>query len=192
VEGPLSDRERWDRRYAAGSHSDDAEPDWLDDLVHLLPPGGRALDVASGGGRVACWLARRGYSVTAADVSPVGLGLARERARRAGVALETVEVDLRTQPLPAGPWDVITCFAYLQRDLFPALVAALAPGGVLVCEISTVRNLERHERPSRRFLLEAGELRGLLEPLEPLHLHEGWVGGRAVARAIARRPARGV
>ena len=106
--GPLSDRERWDRRYAAGSHSDDAEPDWLDDVAHLLPATGRALDVASGVGRVACWLARRGYAVSAADVSPVGLERAQQRGRRAGVVLETVLVDLTAQRLPAGPWDVIT------------------------------------------------------------------------------------
>ena len=148
--------------------------------------------MASGVGRVACWLARRGYAVSAADVSPVGLERAQQRARRAGVVLETVLVDLTAQRLPAGPWDVITCFAYLQRDLFPALALALAPGGVLVCEISTVRNLERHPRPSRRFLLECGELRRLLASLEVLHEHEGWVDDRAVARVIARRPARGV
>ena len=189
MEGTLSDRERWDRRYAAGSHDDDAEPDWLDDVAALLPPAGRALDVASGRGRVACWLARRGYTVTAADVSPVGLGLARQRAERAGLTLETVEVDLTEQPPPAGPWDVITCFAYLQRGLFPALVAALSPGGVLVCEIATVRNLERHDRPPRRFLLEDGELRRLVAPLELVHAYEGWAGDRAVARVIARRPA---
>ena len=189
MEEPLSDRERWDRRYAAGSHGDDAEPDWLDEVAERLPPAGRALDVASGRGRVACWLARRGHAVTAADVSPVGLELARQRAAGAGLTLETVQVDLAEQPPPAGPWDVITCFAYLQRDLFPALVAALAPAGVLVCEIATVRNLERHPRPSRRFLLEEGELRRLVAPLEPVYAWEGWAGGRAVARVVARRPA---
>ena len=77
-------------------------------------------------------------------------------------------------------------------DRIASAAALLAPGGVLVCEISTVRNLERHPRPSRRFLLECGELRRLVASLEVLHEHEGWVDDRAVARVIARRPARGV
>ena len=59
-------------------------------------------------------------------------------------------LDLTTDRGPAGPWKLISCFAYLQRDLFPALIQALAPDGFLVVEIATVRNLERNARPSRR------------------------------------------
>ncbi len=185
--GPLSDRERWDRRYAEGSHTGEAEPDWFDALGDLLPRGGSALDVASGAGRVACGLARRGLDVLAVDVSPVGLDLARERAERAGLRIETRVLDLAAEPLPAGPWELISCFAYLQRELFPALCRALAPRGVLVCEIPTVRNLERHARPGRRFLLDEGELLRLIDPLEVCWQQEGWVGDRALARVVARR-----
>lgn len=185
--GTLSERERWDRRYAEGSHVDEPEPAWLDTLDGLLPRAGPALDLASGSGRVACWLARRGLDVLAVDLSPVGLAHARERAAREGLELETRPLDLEREPLPPGPWDVITCFAYLQRSLFPALPAVLGPGGLLVCEIATVRNLERHAHPSRRFLLEEGELVGLVAPLEPLVAEEGWFGDRALARVVARR-----
>ncbi len=68
----------------------------------------------------------------------------------------------------------------------------LAPGGVLACEIATVQNLERHAKPSRRFLLELGELPRLCAPLEVVHYTEGWQGDRCLARILARRtsPAR--
>jgi len=187
VEGPLSDRERWDRRYADGSHSGASEPTWLDAVDPQLPRSGRALDVAAGSGSVACWLARRGLEVLAIDVSPVGLRLAEERAAAAGVAVVTRPVDLQTEDLPAGPWDVISCFHYLQRSLFAAFPGVLAPGGWLVCEIATLRNLERHARPSGRFLLEEGELFELVRPLEIVHRDEGWREDRAVARVLARK-----
>jgi 2-polyprenyl-3-methyl-5-hydroxy-6-metoxy-1,4-benzoquinol methylase len=147
---------------------------------------GRALDVAAGAGRVALWLARAGLEVTAVDVSAVGLARARSAASAAGLAIATRVLDLEREPLPAGPFDVVTCFHYLQRDLFPALAQRLAPGGILACEIATVRNLERHARPGRRFLLEPGEIRILVAPLEILLHEEGWFGERALARVAAR------
>ncbi len=104
MEGPLSDRERWDRRYASGSHADAAKPDWLDAFEAELPERGPALDLATGTGPVARWLARRGLDVLAVDVSPEGLRLARDRARGAGLALETLVLDLEREPLPQGPW----------------------------------------------------------------------------------------
>ena len=118
---------------------------------------------------------------------PVGLAVAKERAAEAGLALRTVPVDLRAEPLPPGPWNVITCFGYLQRELFPAFAEALAPGGVLVYGTATVQNLERHARPPRRFLLEEGELPALVGSLEVIRYEEGWRDGSAIARILARR-----
>src|SRR5262249_56660766 len=89
-------------------------------------------------------------------------------AARAGLQLETRALDLELDPLPEGPFAAVSCFHYLQRDLFPRLVECLAPGGVLVCEIATVRNLERHASPSPRFLLQPGELLALCRPLAVL------------------------
>ena len=91
--------------------------------------------------------------------------------------------------LPAGPFDVITCFHYLQRDLFPGLVARLAAGGWLFAEVATIRNLERHAHPSRRFLLEPGELRDLCAALEVVRFEEDWFDDRHLARLAARASA---
>jgi SAM-dependent methyltransferase len=182
------DRERWDATYRAGSHGDAPTPEWLTALDAELPRAGSALDVASGTGRLARFWAARGLATLAVDVSSEGLRLARESAAREGLALETGALDLEREPLPDGPFAAISCFHYLQRDLFPALVARLAPGGVLACEIATVRNLEQHAKPSERFLLREGELLGLCRPLAPVFHSEGWVDGRALARILARLP----
>jgi len=181
------DRERWDRAFAQGRHTGAAVPRWLDDFDAVLPKTGRALDVAAGAGRAARYWAARGLTTLAVDVSPVGLELAREAAARAGLALDTRALDLETELLPDGHFHAISCFHYLQRSLFPALVARLAPGGVLVCEIATVRNLERHASPSARFLLHPGELAELCRPLAIVTQQEDWFDGSSLARVIARR-----
>jgi SAM-dependent methyltransferase len=181
------DRAHWDRRWGENLHEEGDPPDWLAEFASELPESGRGLDVAAGAGRAALWLARRGLEVTAVDVSPVGLGRLAETARSEGLAVETLVTDLEVAPLPRGPWHVVSCFAYLQRDLFPAIREILAPGGIFLCEISTIRNLERHERPPARFLLKENELLRLCAPLSILYYREGWIGDRAIARVIARR-----
>jgi tellurite methyltransferase len=185
------DRERWDRIWREAGHGDGERPDWLDALGDVLPSRGRALDVASGSGRVALYFAARGLETLAVDVSVEGLRRAREAAARAGLALETLALDLEVQPPPDGPFAAIGVFHYLQRDLFPKLAERLAPGGVLVCEIATVRNLERHAKPSKRFLLEPDELPRLCAPLAVVSHREDWFGDSHLARILARRTSPG-
>jgi len=183
------DRARWDARYRDRGPGRGGEPaPFLLLLDDLLPRRGRALDVAGGAGRNACWLARRGLDVTVADVSSVGLELARAAAAAAGVTLRLVETDLETDPLPAGPYDVILSIDFLWRPLFAAFPAALVSGGVVVCSQPTRTNLERHPHPSARFLLAEGELRSLVGGLEVVRYEEGWFGDRHEARVVARKP----
>lgn len=127
--------------------------------------------------------------MTVCDVSDAGLRLAEERASQAGLTITAVQRDLTAGPLPPGPWDLILCAYYLQRDLWPDMRAALAPGGWLVLIHPTTRDLERHERPGSRFLLEPGEAVGVAEGLQLVHHEETWSDSdRHEAVVIARRP----
>lgn len=123
----------------------------------------RALDVGTGTGAIALALADEhpGASVTAIDLSPGALALARENAARTGLEVELLEHDLRAG-LPGGPYDlVVSNPPYVEpedlatlmpdvRDFEPhvALVGAgaveavaraaldvLTPGGWLVLEV---------------------------------------------------------
>jgi len=180
-------RLHWNRRYEERPWPR-TPSGWLLEVADLLPESGAALDVAGGTGRNAVWLASRGWRVTIVDVSDRGLDLARRHAAEAGVELTLRRLDLEREPLPAGPWDLLLCCHYLQRDLFPEMTVRLRPGGLLVACVATLTNLERHERPPRSHLLADGELPSLLDGLEILRSEEGWFDDHHEARVLARRP----
>ncbi|MBN1205790.1 MAG: class I SAM-dependent methyltransferase [Myxococcaceae bacterium] len=183
------DRQRWNTRYRDQARA--LEPSgFLRSLADLLPRVGRALDVAGGPGHDALWLAGRGLDVTLVEVSDVALERAAAAAREAGLHLRTQRVDLETEPLPPGPFELVLCLNFLWRPLFAAFPKVLAPGGLLVFAQPTRSNLQRNPHPSARFLLEDGELPGLLRGLELLSSSEGWSEeGRHEARLVARAPA---
>jgi SAM-dependent methyltransferase len=184
----VADRQKWDAKYA-DDHFAPREPSAvLRGLAHLLPPTGRALDVAGGGGRHAIWLAQRGLNVTLADISSTGLATARQRAAAAGVSIETAEVDLEQDGLPAGSFDLIVSVCYLCRSLFPQFRQSLAPGGTLVVIQPTSRNLERNDKPPAAYLFGEGELRALASGLEIVHYEEAWsADNRHDAVLVARK-----
>lgn len=185
---PEFDRTKWDAKYADAAFAPREPSAVLISLAKFLPTTGRAIDVAGGAGRNAIWLAQRGLDVTIADVSSVGLAQATARAAEAGVTLNTLCTDLEVQNFPPGPWDLILSCRYLQRPLFAVYPQALAPGGTLVVIQPTKSNLERHDKPPADFLLEDGELPGLVQGLQILHYEEGWLAdGRHDAVVVARK-----
>jgi tellurite methyltransferase len=191
---PMNDRERWDAKYASQALPERLHPPgWLVEHRALLPPG-EALDLATGLGHGAIWLAREGWRVTAIDVSPVGLELARRFAEReapatAGAIAWRAE-DLATAPLPCSSYDVIVCTRFLVREDFPArILAALRPGGVLVYETFTVEQLGQpgNHFKDDRFLLKSNELLRMFAPLKVLRYREGVFEGQALASVVAQK-----
>ena len=191
------DSERfWDERYRTEEAVPERGPaDFLVEHRRLLPPQGDALDVAMGTGRNALYLASLGYAVTGIDVSGVGVERCRTEAERRGLRIEAVQADLESYQLPREAFDVVIDFFYLQRDLAPALVAALRPGGVLVFESFTTEQRRFGWGPQQEeFLLRPGELRTLFAGLEELAYREGLVesqsgrGTKALAGLVARKP----
>lgn len=189
---PASDsRERWNARYLAGEHTGPTPSRTFTDLEPFLPKPGRGLDVAGGVGRHAIWLAQRGWQMTVADISPVALTMAQERARENGITLQLMERDLEHLGVPPGPWDLIVCFHFLWRPLLQQVSAALAERGRIVVVQPTRKNLERHPRPGPAFLLDEGELRQILAPMTIVHYEETWTSeGRHEAIGIAEKSPR--
>lgn len=186
-----SPAERWDRRWARRNH-DSPPAAFVVALAPYLPRAGTALDVAGGTGRHAIWLAQRGFEVTLVDASRVALDAAAARAEALDVELRLLTRDLEAKGLPPGTWDVVLVHHFLDRDVLAQVPGALRPGGVFAFCQPTVRNLDRHERPARRFLLDEGEMAALVEamPLDVLLLEEGWgAADRHEARLVARKAA---
>lgn len=183
------DRTKWDAKYTAWAEEAPREPSAvLLGLSGHLPSRGRALDVAGGAGRHAIWLAQLGLDVTLADVSPVGLEVARQRAAGLAATITVLETDFEAGPFPPGPWDLIVSVCYLWRPLFARYPEALAPGGTLAVVQPTRRNLERHDKPPADFLLEEGELPRLVAGLEIVYYQEGWLADeRHDAVLVARK-----
>lgn len=187
-----ADRTKWDAKYSEQAPSNEPSS-WLLAWVgramgNVVPKTGRVLDVAGGGGRNAIWFAQRGYDVTLVDISPVAIELAEQRAKDAGVTVASRVMDIETEPLPDGPWDIIVQMHYLDRALFSQYVTILAPAGLLFVEHPTKSNLNRHAKPGPQHLLEDGELAELCDEFVMVSYGEGWnEAGKHEARLVARR-----
>jgi rhodanese-related sulfurtransferase len=183
---------RWSgpREFSPGRMRGPSE--WLLRQGRQLPPGGRALDAACGAGRHALVLAGAGYAVTAIDRDEDAIARLSATASRLGLPVEAETRDLEQDGVDLGDacYDLIVGFRYLHRPLFPALVRALRPGGLLVYETFTRAQAEAGRKPSNpAFLLEPGELARLVAPLEIVDAREGDVDGDHVASVAARKPA---
>lgn len=137
------------------AHELQAPSEWVARFAHLIPAGGRVLDLACGYGRHSRYLRDLGYRVVAIDRDAEAL-----RSLAGSDGIEPLEVDLESRPWPFAPrsFEGVVVANYLHRPLFPHLFAALREGGALIYETFAVGN-ERFGRPSNpEFLLRRGEL----------------------------------
>ena len=139
--------QRWDERYGRPGWAYGTEPNgFLVSVVDRLPQG-RALCLGGGEGRNAVFLAQRGLEVTAVDWSAVGLEKANRLAADQRVRIRTEVADLHDFTIEPDAWDVvISIFCHLppgtRAPVHRAVVAGLKPGGALVLEAYTPRQLE--------------------------------------------------
>jgi ubiquinone/menaquinone biosynthesis C-methylase UbiE len=124
----------WDERYAERRQWSAGPNALVASLLADLPPGD-AVDLASGEGRHALWLAERGWRVTAVDFSAVGL--ARGREVDPGGRVTWVRADVLDWTAPEHSLDLVLV-AYLHlpgpetTDLLRRAVGWLRPGGRLL------------------------------------------------------------
>ncbi len=172
------ERESWNRRYAEGEHMA-FEPDpflltaYDEFICPLFPKAGLALDVAGGLGRHAIWLAELRWKVTVVDISEVAFEKAQRKAQERGVDIDFLVRDLNTWSPDRKKFDLVLVFFYLQRDLFPALEAALKPGGLLVCKTYTEEHKKYGRGPSHdEYYLQENELLRSFPSLRILYYRE--------------------
>lgn len=208
------DEAYWDDRYSAGRQWSGNPNATLVSVVEALTPG-TALDVGAGEGGDAIWLARRGWSVTALDISRNALRLAaahaeevapEEVAPEAVARISWVHRDLSVAGPALGSFDLVTAHYIhlppMQREVFlRAMAAAVAPGGTLLVVAHHPSDVETVPRPPTPELFYLGSdvladigagweiVRNEARPrtvTHPEHGHEVTIHDMIV---VARRPA---
>lgn len=126
----------WDERFASGEYPRSPDPSPVLRSYEPHIPDGRALDIATGTGRNAVFLAEAGYTVDALDASSEGLAIVSERAANRGIAdrIETIQGDVSTYGFPAETYELITMSFFHTLDRFADMAEALVPGGYLFVE----------------------------------------------------------
>lgn len=202
---PVDPSAFWDGRYGEPGYAYGDQPnDFLREQAASLTPG-EALCLAEGEGRNAVHLAQLGHRVLAQDLSAVGLAKAEALARSRGVTIETSCGDLAAfQPAPQSIDLVVAIWMHLppplRAQVLARAVCALRPGGHLILEAYTPRQLELGTGgpPQLDLLWEPEALRGELAGLELLVLRERrrWIeegpyqhGDSAVLQILGRRHA---
>ncbi len=160
------DAAQWDERYRAsvGGVWAAEPPAAVREILAQLAPG-TAIDVATGDGRTAVWLADRGWTCTGIDFSAEGLALAE--GRPGGEAVTWVRADVHEWEPAASADLVVSCYLHLADSA--AAVARMAqwvaPGGALVVIGHDVENIAAGGHgPSDPAILYTPELlRGALD-----------------------------
>jgi SAM-dependent methyltransferase len=203
------DEASWEERYRSSSAVWSGRPNaqLVAEAAGLAP--GTALDVGSGEGADALWLAGRGWRVTAVDFATAALERAAAHAAALGAEvagrIRWVHADV-TAGLPgADRFDLVSAqYMHLpaepRRTVFARLAAAVAPGGTLLVVGHDLSDLEAgaHRPPMPEMYFTADEVAGSLDPTaweivvaearsRPAHAHEGDVPEVRDAVLVARR-----
>lgn len=169
--GNTSTISKWDRRY-----HDSQSPGqccWvLQNNLHLLPESGVGLDLACGLGANALTLAQNGLESHGWDSSAVALAKLQDFAKSDSLPVNTLLRDVEQAPPQANSFDVIVVSQFLYRPIFPALLDALKPGGLLFYQTFHQHKLSTEGPSSPDYLLAANELLTLLAPLQLLFYRE--------------------
>jgi SAM-dependent methyltransferase len=153
--GAAAQAAEWDARYRERDRamwSGRPNGRLVAEVVALAPA--RALDVGCGEGADAIWLAQRGWTVTAIDVSEVAIRRAREAFHPAGATVEWICGDVLQTPLPAGSFDLMS----MQYPALPnaageaavrRLLDTVRPGGLLLAVYHDLDDEHREHMKSR-------------------------------------------
>lgn len=156
---------KWDRIYRDSEPGLQTPASVLSENVCLLPSTGHALDLASGLGANAIFLAERGFTVAALDISSLAIDKIQALARQRGLAIEARQQAIDAASLPVHAYDVIVVSRFLDRSLPDAIIAALKPGGLLFYQTFTRLKVAAEGPNNPAYLLDTEELLTLFAPL---------------------------
>ena len=182
------DARKWNRIFTGRPVRPPTPPEFISRQYQQLKPG-NVLDVASGDGASALFLADRGFDVTAIDISSEGLNRLKAFAadRQLDINTRLIDLDLPNALSALETYDnIVICRFKPATTLWRSLVEHLAPGGFLA--LSTF-NSAHHQTTGfpQRFCLEPEELRFVHPELELMLYETSQPGEAAVDSYLFQR-----
>lgn len=166
----------------------------LDENKHLISPGMRALDLASGRGINALAMARMGLEITAWDLSPVAIKRLQSAADEEGLSIHAEVRDVIARPPEPESFDLILVSYFLDRTLAQPIIDALNSGGLLFYQTFSRDRVSDTGPSNPNYRLGNNELLALFEPLQiRVYREEGSLGDtstgcRDIAMLVAEKP----
>jgi SAM-dependent methyltransferase len=182
----------WDFEYEQGLPSlTKPDPFFVFAYGHFVEPSfpnaGAALDLACGLGRHALWLASRSWRVCGLDLSEVAIKKLNHFALELNLNLDLFVGDASEYKFGSAPFDLIVLFYHADRNLFPKLVSALNPGGLLICKLSVRWDTDARLTAAGTDALNRNELPSLFPKLHALYHQERQVRDRGVVEFAGRK-----
>ncbi len=169
------EKERWDSKHTA-EHEPGEPAAFLRQIFQTGPweiQPGRALDIATGKGRNALFLAEKGFTVDAIDISEVGLQQAQRQAEKQGLTLNLIQADFASFEFPDSAYDLILNINFLLRSLVPKIQNALRPGGYIIFDTYLIDQQDLGHPRNPAYLLNHNELLDLFRGFRILCYQEG-------------------
>lgn len=168
----VSKLNKWNEAYQDADIASTKPAQVLAENQHLLPREGSALDLACGRAGNAIFLARHGFDVDAVDISPVVLLSVEQYVAQQALPVSCICRDIESEGLLEKQYDVIVVSYFLNRNLFPQIIKALTPNGLLFYETWSQQKVDDSGPKNPDFRLKPTELLGLTSDLHPLFYRE--------------------
>ena len=164
--------QKWNKAYKGVDIASAEAAQILTENAHLLPRNGEALDLACGRAGNAIFLAKQGLIVDAVDISPVVLASVEQYVAQEGLSISCVCRDVEKEGLVEKKYDVIVVSYFLNRELFPQIIKALKPDGLLFYETWSQQKVDDLGPSNPNFRLAMGELLEFTSKQRPLFYRE--------------------
>lgn len=184
----------WDKKYRNGSYDRSKEPHGLLKRFWQIIPGKTVIDVASGRGRDAAFLAEKGFTVFGLEksIEAIYISNATEGGKTKGMSF--VRGDAAAMPFKPNKADCVTVFYFLLRPIVRDIAGMVKKGGILIYETFLKRqnDIDLHRKGRNpEYLLEDAELVGFFRDFEILFYEEGIsaspVRKKATAKFVGRK-----
>jgi tellurite methyltransferase len=182
----ISDREKWNQRYA-DEQIDIPAPDPLLVQRSDLLKSGRALDLACGRGGNAIFLAQSGYSVDAIDISDIALLNLQAYADQRGLNIRCIVADLDYFTPPTARYDLVAVFYFFSEPLLLYLEDALQRDGLLFYATYNTRHTSVQPGFNPDYLVEPEALGRYFDDLEILIDEPDAGPERNISRLVGKR-----